>query len=341
MMDIRIILLLVSYLTFTLYAQSALVQRWDHASIQIGPFLYVIGGRISSGFPSAAEAMLSLDLSRQTSSMEELQWSLVKATGGVAVESSVVVRIPERPAFLLNGGAAADASTMGSPAYLVTVDGDSGSATFTPGTEADRGPETRRRGASVATLPSGAYLFGGSDANAFNSSLALESIPTFMVPLFNDVYRVDFKALGWSRVSNGSSDGVGSTSLPAGRFWHTFTPLSPTQLILLGGLVKSNATGNTTGSTTLPLTPAPLTEAWVFDTTTLLWTRHVCSGKDMPAARAHHQAILLGDQKRVLIYGGIGATGGGLGDLAVLDTTTWTWTRPLFDSAGFKGVSFT
>ena len=115
----------------------------------------------------------------------------------------------------------------------------------------------------------------------------------------------------WRRVLHGGTP-------PLARAYHTATPLCGQRLLVFGGHDGELRT---------------FVEAHVLDLSCMMWHHPTVSGA-APAPRTGHVATCL-DGVRVLVHGGWEPSGGAdeaayamHGDLSILDTDTWVWTKP-------------
>eukprot|EP00967_Tisochrysis_lutea_P059640 scaffold76032_cov33-Tisochrysis_lutea.AAC.2 len=102
---------------------------------------------------------------------------------------------------------------------------------------------------------------------------------------------------------------------PPGCAYHTATRLSHGRVLVFGGNDAE----------------CSFAQPHMLALSTMEWTHPTTTG-DAPAARTGHAAVSL-DGVRVLIYGGWDYTANGVGydfrdDIAILDTDSWTWSRP-------------
>ncbi|KAJ2083415.1 hypothetical protein H4R24_000794 [Coemansia sp. RSA 988] len=99
-----------------------------------------------------------------------------------------------------------------------------------------------------------------------------------------------------------------------GRVGHTATVVNGESMVVLGG---ANADGKLEGMQTI----------LIYDTKTQAWTQRTTSG-NAPPARRDHVATVVNDTG-IVIHGGASADfSSAYGDVAMLNTTTWTWSRP-------------
>lgn len=80
-----------------------------------------------------------------------------------------------------------------------------------------------------------------------------------------------------------------------------------------------------------------LKEIHSFDLELFKWTEHSGAVQgDAPAARFHHAAVPLGDDRHVLVFGGMNTEPAEhyFNDVVILDTLRWTWLRPSAEAGG-------
>ncbi|KAJ2844985.1 hypothetical protein IWW36_004971, partial [Coemansia brasiliensis] len=108
----------------------------------------------------------------------------------------------------------------------------------------------------------------------------------------------------WS--NNTLPDGV------SGRVGHTLTAVNGTHMVVLGG--ASNGKFVSMGT------------LFVYDGERQAWTQRTAVGK-VPQARRNHVATVV-NNTQIVVHGGANVNSTALGDVAVLDTDTWTWLQP-------------
>lgn len=112
------------------------------------------------------------------------------------------------------------------------------------------------------------------------------------------------------------SPGMRSYSGPKPRAHHTAASLADDRLLCFGG-----SDGETS-----------FADAHVLDLSTMGWSQPTVRGAP-PAARSGHAAVCL-DGVRVLVHGGwVPSTVAIFDDVALLDTDTWSWSRPKLHGA--------
>ena len=229
-------------------ASSSPAGRYDIGLVQLGPHLLIVGGRSPAGYPPPDQAIVTLDLSIPSTSYDHLNWSIVPERGASSLESAVVLRIANNPDFIINGGTSAD-NNASPPAFLVSIDESNPHhllASWTAGASADRGPPVRRRGAAAVSTENASFMFGGADASAFVHGQYLDGIPSATIPVFNDVWSLDYHTMLWSQVTQDTASNSTTShgkDVPLARYWATATPISPFSFVVLGGLVTaSNST---------------------------------------------------------------------------------------------------
>ncbi|XP_054169090.1 kelch domain-containing protein 2-like [Oppia nitens] len=99
----------------------------------------------------------------------------------------------------------------------------------------------------------------------------------------NDIYSLDMKQMSWTEVYSFNDNN--ETSVPIGRSWHSFTPLSDKQIILYGGFSQDNK---------------PLSDCWALDIESMTW-----STIDLPfnKPRIWHSSIA-SSFGEIIIFGG-------------------------------------
>ncbi|KAJ2299127.1 hypothetical protein IWW54_006532, partial [Coemansia sp. RSA 2705] len=132
--------------------------------------------------------------------------------------------------------------------------------------------------------------------------------------------------LGMARRSGDSSSDTkplmtwANDTLPygvSGRVGHTLTAVNGTLMVVLGG----DSDGALVSMKTL----------FVYDAPRQAWTQRTAGGR-IPAARRNHVATVVNGTK-IIVHGGANAAAEALGDVAVLDIATWTWTQPKITGA--------
>ncbi|KAJ1872980.1 hypothetical protein LPJ55_002694 [Coemansia sp. RSA 990] len=98
----------------------------------------------------------------------------------------------------------------------------------------------------------------------------------------------------------------------SGRVGHTLTAVNGTHMVVLGG--ASNGKFISMGT------------LFVYDGRRQAWTRRTAVGK-VPQARRNHVATVV-NNTQIVVHGGANVNSTALGDVAVLDTDTWTWLQP-------------
>ncbi|KAJ2577852.1 hypothetical protein GGH19_000976 [Coemansia sp. RSA 1807] len=106
-----------------------------------------------------------------------------------------------------------------------------------------------------------------------------------------------------------------NNTLPVGvtaRVGHTLTAANGTKMVVLGGAIGDKLVDMKT--------------LLVYDAPQQAWTQRTATGK-VPQARRNHVATVVNDTM-IVVHGGTDANSTALADVAVLDTDTWTWSRP-------------
>ncbi|KAJ2134086.1 hypothetical protein IW136_004770, partial [Coemansia sp. RSA 678] len=106
-----------------------------------------------------------------------------------------------------------------------------------------------------------------------------------------------------------------NNTLPVGvtaRVGHTLTAANGTKMVVLGGAIGDKLVDMKT--------------LLVYDAPQQAWTQRTATGK-VPQARRNHVATVVNDTI-IVLHGGADANSTALADVAVLNTDTWTWSRP-------------
>ncbi|GAQ89906.1 hypothetical protein KFL_005750070 [Klebsormidium nitens] len=156
------------------------------------------------------------------------------------------------------------------------------------------GPVPEARWGASATLMNGQlYLFGGASDEE----------------TLSDLWTLRLDNWTWSRPS---------ISLPTTpRAWHSATAVG--QRLLVFGGERTHAHGNSMKTTSF-------NDVSVFDTDAMVWFAAHTTGQP-PTARAGHSATAL-TNGQILIFGGISGSKW-LNDASVLNTGSWSWSRPV------------
>eukprot|EP00127_Corallochytrium_limacisporum_P004478 Clim_evm5s165 gene=Clim_evmTU5s165 len=117
-----------------------------------------------------------------------------------------------------------------------------------------------------------------------------------------------------------------SGQAPTPRMAHTFTFVKG-YLIVFGGVSLAKKTGGANPDIEGNANLVHLNDTYCLDLATYHWTKvkHNAQGMSPPSPRESHAAVAMGN--KLIIFGGSNGTKR-LNDLYVLDTTTWTWSRP-------------
>ncbi|KAI9321079.1 hypothetical protein BX666DRAFT_1914183 [Dichotomocladium elegans] len=148
------------------------------------------------------------------------------------------------------------------------------------------------------------YIFGG----ALNQSA-----------VFSDFYALDTSTFTFTQLQ--------SPNQP--RYGHTASLLSDGKLVVIGGVVLTNNNGQTGSSL------ATMQQVLIYDTKARAWsvqaTQPDSTTGTYPSTRSAHNAVVTSDNKIVVFGGDNGADMRNrmyLNAVAILDTTSWTWTIP-------------
>lgn len=163
------------------------------------------------------------------------------------------------------------------------------------------GEVPRRAGHSATRLPDGRILmFGGVDGGGRYR---------------NDTFLVDASRCRWLALRGGITRGAP----PKPRAYHSAT-LVGDRIIIVGGLGSCTWSCKEVYSLSI--------DGWV-------WREHTSTvDGDVPSPRYGHAAASLGNRHELVVYGGGDAEEGRFeSDLAVLDTRTWRWSRPVIQES--------
>jgi len=158
---------------------------------------------------------------------------------------------------------------------------------------------------SVATSSGNVVLFGGK-FDPFTGS----KNGTFFS---HGLYGVDTKSLKFTDMTTESQG-------PSSRSTHTVTMLSDGRMVVIGGRTNDQKL-------------VTMSDIWTYDTNTGTWLE-LTAGGQVPVPRCAHSAVVTKDD-RIIIYGGASDFNitQAIGDVAVLTTRNWTWTKPSVTNA--------
>ncbi|CAG8664480.1 7241_t:CDS:2, partial [Ambispora gerdemannii] len=168
----------------------------------------------------------------------------------------------------------------------------------------ETGPAGRRSMTSIIDKAGIMYVFGGS--NQTINGVTRGNYDRTM-------YKFDTATGLWSQAPLRTS-GIDSTTLPG--FDYSATLLDDGKNIYIGGQLANGVY-------------LDMNKIWSYNTINDQWTLNRAGGISV-TARASHSAVLANDRTSIIIYGGWGEPNPITDDqaLIILDTTTWTWSKP-------------
>ncbi|KAJ2715286.1 hypothetical protein H4R19_001283, partial [Coemansia spiralis] len=186
------------------------------------------------------------------------------------------------------------APTVTSTVATRTVTRTALSATGRPTPTAEPEPTSETSSGGLLGLPISLGLFGKRDGSKDSSSDSNK----------NSV--VDSMIMTWTNATQ--PYGV------AGREGHTATVLGGSTMVVIGGFSEGNL--------------VEMQTLFVYDAVKQVWRKRTAGGQ-VPPARRNHVATLVNGTV-IVVHGGANADfSQALDDVAVLNTTTWTWQRPV------------
>ncbi|RUP43937.1 hypothetical protein BC936DRAFT_150168, partial [Jimgerdemannia flammicorona] len=304
------LLLLISLIPYLVPAANPLGSVFQ-AAVLINNTIYVHGGEGVSGTISN---LYSLDTSQPWSTTNPPWTDLTSNAGTFTVpQTSFQAMWPaaDGKSFYIWGGGN----------HYYTIQAQSGFAQYNVVTgtwslpSAISGMPVQKRDLRVAWSSSGvAYLWGGwSDIFSGYTTNSTTS------HIFPEMATFDTTKLIWNVFNVTNTTG----QVPPPRVAHTATMLSNGQMVIIGGLI-----GTQLNETYVDLNFATMADIPVFDTYTTTWTLRNATG-NIPDVRRYSAAVLSSDGFSIIICcGGTQSSTVQLNDVAVLDSRTWSWTRP-------------
>jgi N-acetylneuraminic acid mutarotase len=293
---ITIISNLINLISGAPVVAKTITSRWGHSSTLVNSNIFFIGGLTEGNVP--VTEFLRLDVSKSFSTLKP-EWLLLdtvgipKAIGHTAVRGGL-----NNNQIIIFGGSASDPATAFTNSLFV-YDTISGLLTIPQISQAP--PQVskslnRRYEHSAAISPTTGemFIYGGMVDESTGSSNSA---------ILQDLWKIDTKTfkswIDFPLINNS----------PGLRTSHTASVVD-NKMIIIGGM-----TGDI---------PRGMNVIHVFDFDTSSWQINTASG-DIPESRREHSAVVA--NKNIIIYGGTDATKTVLyGDVAVLDTNTWSWT---------------
>ncbi|KAF9132096.1 Acyl-CoA-binding domain-containing protein 5 [Mortierella sp. 14UC] len=323
----------ILYLAFSFSISSSLIDaivtppaRWGHVSVLCGNQLYIHGGHTGVNPMTApiGSDLYSLDISAAFNSFA-VPWAQL-TPGPYASYHTAGLLGPTNNLLAVFGGNTSFSSSPSSNSNSLNLY-DTGSGTWNLSPLQD--PPRREQAAAVSRLGDGTmYVMGGMvmspDLTTESPTAELWSIGGYITPATTTAPGGNSTAsspdpaktppgltqqtVGWQKLA--------SPSLPSGadRSFHTATVIRSNGLIVIIGGVSNGAL-------------VPMSEIAVFDTASGTWSVQTATGAT-PPLRRNHVAVAT-NTGQIYVHGGtdLGATTF-FADLAILDTTSWSWSQP-------------
>ncbi|KAF9209061.1 hypothetical protein BGZ49_006470 [Haplosporangium sp. Z 27] len=316
----RKILLLAFISSFNIDAVVIPPPRYGHVSVLCGNQLYIHGGHTGVNYLTApvGSDLYSLDISSAFNSFS-VPW--VQLTPGpYASFHSIGLVGPGNSLLAIFGGNTSFASTStGTSGSNSLYSYNTVSGTWTPSPLQD--PPRREQLAAVSRLGDGTmFVFGGM---ILSSDLLSESSSSELWTLGGYIYSdSSTSSNSTSSIPTGLSPGTAGWQKmaspqvvsPPDRSYHTATLIRSSGLLVIIGGVSSGAL-------------ASMSDILVYDTTAGVWSVQTATGAT-PNLRRNHVAAATSNGQ-IYIHGGtdLGATTF-FADVAILDTTSWSWSQP-------------
>ncbi|RKP09292.1 hypothetical protein THASP1DRAFT_22848 [Thamnocephalis sphaerospora] len=274
--------------------------RWGHSAALLGSSLYIVGGRSGtsgSKSPLASDNfVVSIDTS-QSFNTESPPWIFISTPG-------------DKPNPVTNGALQADASHKRLMLFGGDLDGHEGPSdavwTFNPVQRTwklesrKEGPEPRRAGAAVASDGTYIYTYGGVDGED-------KSQPE----VFDDMYKLSKNSFKWSKCKN-------ATGANSALSQHTLSyVVKQKKFVSIGGANNASL--------------ASMNKINWYNPEKDTWGTSTARGS-IPLPRRAHSSVVVGE--RIIVFGGCSFNYSTFyNDVAVLDTTTFTWSKPTVKNA--------
>ncbi|CAI2162630.1 2845_t:CDS:1 [Funneliformis geosporum] len=271
---------------------SKIVVRWGHSATLVNSNIYYIGGR-TDGNVFITE-LITLDVSKPFSTLNP-GWIELDSTGAPKTigHSAVNGGLSNDQIIIFGGGVDDPASAVMS--NLWTYDTTNGKWTDP---NLPQGGPSRRYEHSASISPSGMMWIYGGLIDGLTGS------PTRNIT--SKLWGLNVNTLdSWKAypLLNNS---------PGSRILHT-SSIIDNKMIVIGG-AKDGILHD-------------MNEIYAFDLEKGTWEKNIGKGQ-IPVSRGQHSAVV--SNRKIIIYGGSDITNTVLyGDVAVLDTRTWTWTSPV------------
>ncbi|KAF9976278.1 Kelch domain-containing protein 2 [Actinomortierella ambigua] len=195
-----------------------------------------------------------------------------------------------------------------------------------------RDPPRRQHHSAVAKLGDGSmYFFGGTilDGSANGTGTPTFDLWALGRPLIDNSTSstpgLTPRSSSWEQLANPSASlATGSSNIGSSRTGHTATILRSNGLmVVIGGVIDGGVL-------------ASMSDILVYDTTSGKWSLQIATGAT-PPPRMRHSAAATKDGM-IYVHGGsdLGLTNY-LSDVAILDTSSWTWLQPAFEGTAPTG----
>ncbi|KAG0014408.1 hypothetical protein BGZ81_000473 [Podila clonocystis] len=298
---------IVIYLLSAILADSIVIPpaRWGHVSVLCGTKLYIHGGRTAVNPASApiGSDLYSLDISAAFNSFS-VPWAAL-TPGPYAAFHSAGLTGPGNNLMAVYGGNTSFGPTTDSHSLsLYSTASDKWS------TSTLNDPPRREQQATATRLGDGkVFVHGGL---VLSPDLITET-PTGELWTLGGHLTED----STSTVPAGLSPGYAGwqKSAPTDRSAHTATIVrSNGLLVIIGGV-----SGGTLSS---------MSDIQVYDTAMNTWSAQTATGATPPSRKNHVAADING---QIYVHGGTDLSGNYLSDVAILDTSSWSWKQPAFE----------
>ncbi|RKP09293.1 hypothetical protein THASP1DRAFT_28918 [Thamnocephalis sphaerospora] len=274
--------------------------RWGHSAALLGGNLYIVGGRSGTNgltSPMASDNfVISVDVS-QPFSTNSPPWTLVDTLGDKPdpLMDGILEADASRKRLVLYGGSLGDKKSQSNPVWTLRPLEHTWSIA-----SSDDGPKPRRINAASASVGTYIYAYGGVSVSDSGQP-----------ERFNDLYRLSKDSLKWSSRKS-------ATGNAGALFQHTLSYVPGRNILVsIGGADATDF--------------ASMSKINWYDPEKDTWGTSTARG-DIPLPRREHSAVVVGE--RIIIFGGCSFNYDTFyNDVAVLDTTTFTWSKPTVKNA--------
>ncbi|RKP07729.1 hypothetical protein THASP1DRAFT_24162 [Thamnocephalis sphaerospora] len=280
-----------------------LLPRWGHSATVLDNRLYVIGGRQGEGggaapFANSSNLVISLDLT-QAFETQSPPWITIRPASSMPppMVNHIAAADHKNSQVIVYGGAT---TNFTQPTSLWTFRPETGTWNSTRPLD---GPSRRLYNMGAAVVDGSMCSFGGtSDFSTMGRNASTTQS--------NELYALNIEQQTWTKGPSPS----GNFSM---RSQHTLSFVKDSsQLFVIGGI-----SGNKM---------APMDSILVYDLRKGQWSNKSAGGI-VPSVRLQHTAVVMGN--KIIVFGGSDETYRNIyNDVAILDTATMTWSRPLLES---------